>query len=180
MKPQARRLNCRIPQAVTEYNKRLEGNIRKHRLIERVGAIHRSDSSAGEKKRQLDRLDEESKQYMINAEKKCRRIKSGRIPFSPDVAKWIRRSQVYRSLLRNVHRGNCNRGNLRRAALRVGIEAPFTLTEAEITARLEVCIKHCDYYQQHGAENRKRHLQERLEKAREAENEEAENGHDGA
>jgi hypothetical protein len=175
VRPQARRLNCRIPRAMAKYNERLEGNIRKHRLIERVGGIHNSDLTAKEKKRKLDRLDEESKQYMINAERKCRRIKSGLIPFSPDAAKSIRRSQVYRSLLRNVRGGNCNRGNLRRAARRVGIEMPFTLTEAEIMVRLEVCSKHCDYYQQNGAENRRRHLRDRLEVAREAENKEAEN-----
>jgi hypothetical protein len=51
---------------------------------------------------------------MLNAEKKCRRIKSGRIPFSPEAALWIWRTQVYRSLIR-YHDGLMqNRGNLKR------------------------------------------------------------------
>ena len=52
----------------------------------------------------LDALDVKMTQYMIAAEKKYRKIKSGRIPFSPEASTWIRRAQVYRSLLR-LHAG---------------------------------------------------------------------------
>ena len=41
---------------------------------------------------------------MHAVEKKCWRVKSGRIAFSPEASKWIRRVQVYRSLLR-LHAG---------------------------------------------------------------------------
>ena len=51
-------------------------------------------------KKKLDVIDAEQEQYMKGAERKCRRIKSGRIPFSPESSKWIRRAQVYRSALR--------------------------------------------------------------------------------
>ncbi len=174
VRPQARRLKCKIPGAVLAYNKRLEGHIRKHRLVERLGVIHTADLPVTERKRLLDNLDAESTNLMKNAERKCRRIKSGQIPFSPEAAKWIRRLQVYRSLLRNVRGGTCNRGNARRAALRAGIEFPFSLSEAEILARMEVCSTHCEYYQHHGAAYRKRHLNDRLEKAKETGDETAE------
>lgn len=41
------------------------------------------------------------REYSRQDEKKCRRkIKSGRIPFLPEASVWIRRKQVYESLLR--------------------------------------------------------------------------------
>jgi hypothetical protein len=108
VRAQARRLNCKIPGAIEKYNTRLESKIRNHRLLERIGEVHRSSETPADKKRRLDVIDDECKAYMKNAEKRCRRIKSGVIPFSPEAAKWIRRLQVYRSLLRAAQgiRGN--------------------------------------------------------------------------
>jgi hypothetical protein len=48
------------------------------------------------------------------------------------------------------------------------------LLEADILARIKVCQQHCEYYRNHGKKYRRRHLQERLEAAKEEENEEAE------
>jgi len=99
VRPQARRLNCKLAKSVEKYTTRLEQKILKHRLIERTGRVYTSGVSGAEAKQQLDVIDRESKNYMTNAEEKCRTIKSGCIPFSPESAKWIRRCQVYRSLL---------------------------------------------------------------------------------
>ena len=72
---------------------------------------------------------------MISAEKKWRKIKSGRMSFSPEVSKWIKRSQVYRSLLR-LHAGKIrNIGNLKRAARRCGIGQPMKMPLTKIGAR---------------------------------------------
>jgi hypothetical protein len=100
---------------------------------------------------------------MKNLEKRCQKIKSGRIPFSPKAAKWIWRVQVYKSLLKFVRGGRRNRGNLHRAAYRAGIENPFALTEADILAQIKVGQQHCTYYHQHGKAYRKRHQKESVE-----------------
>ena len=47
----------------------------------------------------LNKLDKQSKEIILIAEKKCHCIKSGRIPFLPEAALWICRTQVYWSLL---------------------------------------------------------------------------------
>jgi hypothetical protein len=61
-------------------------------------------------------IDEEGKAYMGRAEKICRKIKCCRIPFSPEAAIWIRRVQVYHSLLQ-FHKGKIkNQGSLKQAA----------------------------------------------------------------
>ena len=111
---------------------------------------------------------------MKGAERRCRRIKSGRISFSPESSIWIRRAKVYRSILR-YHAGKIrNRGNLRRAARRCGISNPLGKSLFEIRAGLKECKKQCNYFRKHGNKYRRRHLKDRLRKARDAENEEAE------
>jgi hypothetical protein len=106
---------------------------------------------------------------MLNAERKCRRIKSGRITFSPEAALWIRRTQVYRSLLQ-YHRGLIrNRGNLKRMTRRCGILNCLALLVEDILVRLKVCIKQCDYYRIHGKQYQQKHLQKCLQTAREME-----------
>jgi hypothetical protein len=38
---------------------------------------------------QLNKLDKEGEAYMKHAKKKCRKLKLGRIPFSPEAFLWI-------------------------------------------------------------------------------------------
>ena len=96
----ARRLNTNIPSAELYYINRSEELITKHKIVERVGQAHENSTSKASLNIKLDKIDEEQKDYMLHAEKKCRRIKSGRILFSPNSSKWIRRDQVYTSILR--------------------------------------------------------------------------------
>ena len=84
------------------------------------------------------------------AEKKCRKIKSGWIQFSPEAAMWIKRSQIYKSILR-YHAGRIqNKGNLKRAARRCGIDHPLSIPIKEIYLRLQTCISQCDHFRKHG------------------------------
>ena len=82
---------------------------------------------------------------MAHAEKKCRNIKSVKIPFSPDPILWIKRRQTYRTLM-DYHAGNkINKGNLKRAARRVGIRTPMQLSIQDIQERLKVWREKCKY-----------------------------------
>ena len=74
----------RIPAAAEDYSDRFENLVLKHKLIERLGKAHESISVAQIAKENINKIDIESKQYMAHAEKKCRKIKSGKIPFLPD------------------------------------------------------------------------------------------------
>jgi len=67
---------------------------------------------------------------MKHIEKKFRRLKSGRISFSPESVIWIKREQIYKSLLEYQLGQNKNRGNLKRAARKQGIKEPFQITMA--------------------------------------------------
>jgi hypothetical protein len=72
--------------AVRNYLSQLEKNLSHHRLIKRIGELHTKHKSRRKFQQGLNKLDKQSKDLMINAEKKCRKIKSGRIPFLPEAA----------------------------------------------------------------------------------------------
>ena len=95
----ARILNSRTPAAAEDYSDRFEHLVIKHKLIERLGNAHESRSVAQTAKENINKIDIESKQYMAHAENKCRKIKSGKIPFSLDSILWIKRRQTYRTLM---------------------------------------------------------------------------------
>ena len=111
--------------ATAKYTSEVESSITRHRVIERIGRAHETSTTKQQCKTKLDNIDQQTKEHMRGAEKRCRRIKSGRIPFSPESSRWIRRAQVYRSVLR-YHAGkirNCS--NLKRSACRCGILKPL-------------------------------------------------------
>ena len=64
------------------------------KILERTGKAHTGTDTKLGLKRKLDVTDVENKDYMPGAEKKCRRISSGRIPFSTESSKRICRAQV--------------------------------------------------------------------------------------
>jgi hypothetical protein len=169
----SKRLNTKIPRVAAEYARILEKKILKHRLIKRTGTAHTSSKSRRKVAKCLNQLDDELGQYMRHAEKKCRKIKSGRIPFSPEASQWICRTQVYRSLLK-YHAGRiCNRGNLKRMARRCNIPNAMSLTIHKIEMCLKTCVIQCDYFTKHGKAYRQKHLYQCLDAAKEKEDEEA-------
>jgi hypothetical protein len=150
VRPVSRCLNSRLPKCDEAYIESLEKNIVKHRLLERLYDAHTGGYSAEETANKVIAIDDEGKSYMQHAEKICRNIKCCKNPFSPKASIWIRRVQVYHSLLR-FHQGRIkNRGNLKRAARRCNIPDPLSLSIPDILASLEACKRECAFYQEHG------------------------------
>jgi hypothetical protein len=90
----SRRLNTKLPHVAEKYNSILERNIISHKLNSRLVAADASSSDNAIVKPKVDAIDKEAGDYMLHAKKNCRKIKSGRIPFSPEAAVWIKRRQV--------------------------------------------------------------------------------------
>jgi hypothetical protein len=110
---------------------------------------------------------------MRYAEKKCRKIRSGRIPFSLKAALWICRLQVYWSILK-YHAGRIhNRGNLKIAARWCDISNPLSIPIREVYLCIKTCASQCDYFWQNGKYYRRKHLYNRLNAAKEREDKEA-------
>jgi exonuclease III len=112
VRPASQQLNTKIPHAAAEYARLLEEKIIQHQLIERIGKANSKCRSKSSLTWHLNKMNKELGQYMQFAEKKCHKFKSGRILFLPESSLWIRRTQVYRSVLK-YHAGLVqNRGNL--------------------------------------------------------------------
>ena len=127
-------MNPQIPAAKRNYLEKFEDLIIEHKIVERVGSVNDNSTSKAALKIKLDLIDDKQGDYMLNAEKKCRKIKSGRIPFSPESSKWIKRGQVYRSIPR-FHAGKIrNKGNLKRAARRCGIKNCLSISLVDVRA----------------------------------------------
>jgi hypothetical protein len=110
-RPASRRLNSKLLRCSKAYNKSLESNIVQHRLLKRLSEAHRSNLATNKKTEVINNIDREGRDYMRHAEKLCRKIKCCRIPYSPKAAIWIRRAQVYYSIIR-WHKGKIqNKGN---------------------------------------------------------------------
>ena len=169
----SRRLNNRLPHVAKKYADCLEANIIRHRLIEKQGEAHTLGRDKEDTQDRINRVDKEGGQYMVHAEHKCRKLKSGRICFSPESVIWIKREQIYRSLMEYKHGRTKNRGNLKRAARVQGIKKPFQISLAQLRIHLEVCEERNDYFRKHGARYRKKHLLARAGKANEEGREEA-------
>ena len=105
----------------------------------------------------------DSLQFMKHAAKKCRKLKNGRICFSPESVNWIKREQIYNSLLQYKLGKNKNRGNLKRAARRNGIQHPFQISTEELKICLGMCDERNNYFGETGSRYRKKHLLQRVE-----------------
>jgi hypothetical protein len=90
LRPSGRRLNSRLPGCSKQYITSLESNITKHKLLKQLHEAHRGAFTDSERQQHIIIIDEEGKAYMQHAEKICRKLKSCRIPFSPEAAIWIR------------------------------------------------------------------------------------------
>lgn len=173
-RPTARRLNTRIPGCAEAYNSILESQVSRHCIIDRLNAVHQQGGPPEVIRRKLDAIDKTMAQLMHHAEKQCRRLKSGRIPFSPEASMWIKRTLCYRALLRFWAGKIKNRGNLRRQAKRCHIENPFSLSLQSIADRLAQCRARCQYFMKYGQRHRKQHLTARLHAAKDRQDEEGE------
>jgi hypothetical protein len=150
VQPSRRRLNSHLPGCSKGYIDSLESNIIKHWLLEQLHDVHSGAYLNTEQARHVIIIDKEGKAYMQHGKKNCRKIKCYRIPFSPEAAIWIRRVQVYCSLLR-FHKGKIkNQGNLKQAARRCDIPDPLSMSIQEITHRLKACKSEWVFYQEHG------------------------------
>ena len=173
VRAQARRLNIMIPGAKARYLEVLEELTGRHNMVRKlVAAVSKCDKA--ECKVGMDAVDAEATQHRRHAERKCRRIKCRKSPFSPESAVWIRRRQVYVFALR-FHAGRINnRANLKRKARRCGIPGVLRLPLSVLRERLREARAKCRHSAKHGVKHHREHLESRLSAARQRADDKAE------
>lgn len=85
----ARKLNTKLPQVKEKHVDILEHELRNHHIPQCILEAATCSPHQAVVKERMDAVDAEKAQYMRASEKCCRRIKSGRIPFSDKSAVWI-------------------------------------------------------------------------------------------
>jgi len=130
----ARRLNTKLPGVSEGYAKIFEEKIQHHGLIDKLRDVHINRRSKEEAELNICKIDDEAGQYMTHAETNCWKVRSGRISFTPESVIWIKRKQIYQSLLEYRQGRHKNIGNLKRAARKQQIKKAFSLSIDEISA----------------------------------------------
>jgi hypothetical protein len=106
VRPTARRLACSVPTAISRYNKLLESHLRRHRVLPQLYSIyqHQSGPLSPTHIARLETLDRVTTEGMLYAEKRCRKLAMGNIPYCPAVALARRRRYFYKCIL-DHHQG---------------------------------------------------------------------------
>ena len=115
--PPARKLSTKNEKSCDRYLDVLEDNMDRHCMQWRL-----DDAKLGlegfnvlDRKQQeqaLERLDKETTEYQLHAEKKCRRICKNPLPFCEPVKLWVHRKRCWQGLLRRMDGGRRNTSNL--------------------------------------------------------------------
>jgi hypothetical protein len=162
VRPASCRLNSKVPRCREAYVQSLERNIVQHRLLERLNKVHHSNIPWEKEAERLNAIDHEGQDYIIHAEKICRKIKNCRIPYSPEASIWIQRAQVYHAIIQ-WHKGKIwNKGNLKQAARWCNIQNPLAMSLAEVLQRVEECKQECKFFQENRKQFQAKHLNEQM------------------
>ena len=103
-RPYARRLICGRPEVRNKYVKLLERYCTKNKLQEKIDwvRINKEHMSRRKLNKIINKLDKIKAEGMLQAEKKCRKLNMGKIPYSPQLAVQANRVILVRSLQRRI------------------------------------------------------------------------------
>ena len=128
--PRARRLNAKVARIRGRYTNALGKLVSEHKLYERLQALNQAASFpvTGEVKEAPEKFDRQLTDFMIRAERGCRKLHAGDYDFSPKVKELLDKCHAYKALLRirqtKTRQGQQrkgNKGNAYRFARRCGI-----------------------------------------------------------
>ena len=137
----ARRLICEQPKIVEKYNQLLENQLIQQKTFQKFNnfsvkyrhGITQSEDAIKE----LDSIDNSITNCIIYAEKRCRKLKSGMVPYTPEISAIGKEINVWNNVLRKKRGCNISSTYIKRIAKKSGIINPSELS-------LEDCYKERD------------------------------------
>ena len=115
----------------------------------------------------LNKWDDELTEHMTCSEEKCHSYKQDHIEWSPTVGVWLTRRWLLRRFLRFTQGKIKDPRNLiRDTSKKLELGDPSQVTEAQITAEIEVCGKKLTELQKLAPEMRRQRLKQRVKAAR--------------
>ena len=142
VRPNARRLNCNKPHVKKKYNDVLEIYCYKHRIQQKIYSlfppIYPATDQASKAMEAIERVISEG---MAHAEKKCRKIHAGEVPFSPKLAKAGRKIKLWRLVIRHKQTNRVNTITIRRVAKKCNLKRVLAVSLRTARNKLEEAWK---------------------------------------
>jgi hypothetical protein len=156
IRPQARRLSCNIPKAVSEYTKCLSEYMLRHKVLSKLHQLYssRDGSFTPGERQQLESLDRIRAEGMIHAEQKCRKLAMGNVDFSPEVDSAKKRRWLWQQVVKKREGRRVSAAMIKRKARQYGIQCPLSVTLAQAKARFKAADTEYDALKQHALAHR--------------------------
>ena len=125
--PSMRRLQLHDPKCVARYTAELKKRLLQHRIPARLFALERSvlanpdDSLTPEQAKEANAIDNLRTQCMKGAEKKCRKLRTGKVPYSPKVAMIGSEIRYWDAILNRILKKPTNARTLKRLKKKAGV-----------------------------------------------------------
>ena len=128
----ARRLVCDKPSIVDKFNHLLDRQFHLQRIYYKYELLieeHKNGNSSRELiHRKLDKLDCAITNAIRHAEKRCRKVKTGNVPYSPKLSEAGKVINLWNNVIRKKKGCNISSTYIKRLAKKVGIPSPMMLT----------------------------------------------------
>ena len=141
--PEMRRLQCDNPEVLSRYTSRLEDLCTEHKLVQKLQALSPIRTTLGNVDWILgiEGVDRTKRDFMRAAEKFCRRLRTGGIPYSPELEVAKRRVWVWKKVIYRKEGGRIQKKYVRRRARSCGIQNPFRGSLEEARRKLQIAEK---------------------------------------
>jgi len=170
-RPVSRRLVMAQQHCVDRYNRIVEEQFARHRIVERMDAVESLVEMCGFPapawlKDMINKLHKQMDEIRIHAEKKCRKILRPELPFSLPIQYWYDKIHAYQNLIRRLEGKTRNNSNIIRHALRHDIEDPKSLTMEQLRDGLAWAQQRKQQNKPNAPGLRKTHLRDQLVNAK--------------
>ena len=144
VRPNGRRLNTRIKHALQKYVRTLRDFLLNHKYPKKLYALghdapHIPHSQHSARTNSLDRVKTEG---MRHAEKTCRKLRMGRVPFTPEVDKAYKTKQLWQQVVRVKEKKKKSLRDINRLKVELEIISPLAKTLRQAKEELEQAEKH--------------------------------------
>ena len=139
----ARRLKYMLPVAVDKYTQVLEYLLMKNNIYSHIQTLNQltTDQITEPIARMYEKIDKKITKYMLQAERKCRKLRMGYIPYSPQLAQLLNTINFWRLVIRKVKGHNISMRTIIRLQARCEISGkPLSHTESYCKERWKESI----------------------------------------
>ncbi len=129
-------------QSVSRYVETVEKEMNTHRLHERLAVLTANTTeypAQEETVKGLEKLDVQFVEMQINAEKTCRKLKTGDLEFSEPVQYWVNKRRSYKELIKRQSGKTKNNSNIIKRAKAHGIKTPKRLSTLQLWDGVTYC-----------------------------------------